>query len=69
MNDFSKSFFQETFSLFRQSNLSFATIPNLQLTEVYEYALRKPLTSFIVNRLSNSFLEKIDGFFSLFSSH
>ncbi|CAF2931302.1 unnamed protein product [Rotaria sp. Silwood2] len=30
-----------------QSNLSFATIPNLQLTEVYEYALRKCLTTFI----------------------
>ncbi|CAF3503699.1 unnamed protein product [Rotaria sp. Silwood1] len=30
-----------------QSNLSFATIPNLQLTEIYEYALRKCLTTFI----------------------
>ncbi|UJR28897.1 hypothetical protein I4U23_010116 [Adineta vaga] len=30
-----------------QSNLSFATIPNLQLTEVYEYSLRKTLTTFI----------------------
>ncbi|CAF0862625.1 unnamed protein product [Rotaria sordida] len=30
-----------------QSNLSFATITNLQLTEVYEYSLRKCLTTFI----------------------
>ncbi|CAF0732113.1 unnamed protein product [Adineta steineri] len=29
-----------------QSNLSFATIPNLQLTEVYEYAVRRTLTTF-----------------------
>jgi hypothetical protein len=42
---------------FSQSNLSFATIPNLQLTEVYEYSLRKPLTTFIVS-ISNNLKEK-----------